>query len=139
MLKHTIKLLFASLTGIAIITAVGAQDTSARLKGNWRIVGLGPPGVKLRGTLRIMNNNRYEYKVDDYVEKGRIRLDAAHPQNIDFAITEGPDRNKTRRGLFKFEGNSLVLSLAKIGADRPTEFTHDPELNQILWTGTKGP
>jgi uncharacterized protein (TIGR03067 family) len=45
------------------------------------------------------------------------------PKQIDLTTTEGSDKGKTSHAIYALEGDSLKISLAQPGQERPSDFT----------------
>jgi uncharacterized protein (TIGR03067 family) len=104
------------------------------LEGTWKLQG----SEKLLGTLIIQKDKKYIYKVLNYREIGTFNLDPdKKPKQIHFFVTEGPDKGKTRRGIYEFTKSGLMLCLAKLNDDPPPEFKDNLKRDHILWKGTK--
>jgi uncharacterized protein (TIGR03067 family) len=69
-------------------------------------------------------------------EEGTMKLDPTKkPATIDLAITSGNDKGKSQVGIYKIDGDSITICLARPGeTDRPTEFKSTEENGNILVT-----
>ncbi len=48
------------------------------------------------------------------------------PAEIDGVVQSGPNKGKTGKGLYKFEGDMLTMARAEPGKDRPAELASKP-------------
>jgi uncharacterized protein (TIGR03067 family) len=72
-----------------------------------------------------------EITVNGMDYKGKVKLDdkaMPHP-TLDIDLTEGPEdaKGKTAKGVYKLEGDKLVISVSHPGHDRPKEFEPVPD------------
>jgi uncharacterized protein (TIGR03067 family) len=103
------------------------------------------PALKnVQGTWVTSENNDLEAKwvfKGDIVEvtvngmdyKGKIKLDEKakpHP-TLDIDLTEGPEdtKGKTGKGIYKLEGDKLVIAVSHPGGNRPKEF--EPKQDEV--------
>jgi uncharacterized protein (TIGR03067 family) len=125
---------------IALLLVVGflfMRNSSASdlddIQGTWNLYA----APKLIAKLTI-TNNKYTYRVINYTDAGTIVLDPSKdPKHIDFVISQGQYRGKTRRGIYKFVDSKLILCVAAPDKDRPSEFKDEPGKGHILWEGSK--
>jgi uncharacterized protein (TIGR03067 family) len=66
------------------------------------------------------------------------------PKVIDLTVSEGQDKGKTQRGIYKIEANIyngfyLTICFARPGADRPSEFLYKPEEGQQVYSFARYP
>jgi uncharacterized protein (TIGR03067 family) len=105
-------------------------DDKARLQGRWRIVGAEYDGRPATAADIARKLDWIEFDGDRQTGswKGQgvtaaFTLNpAADPRQIDIVTPEG----QTVRGVYRFDGDRLVLATAELGADRPTSFTPGP-------------
>lgn len=63
---------------------------------------------------------------DGNTVEATFKFDASKkPTTIDFTPSAGGDAGKVHAGLYKLDGDTLILSLSKPGDDRPTELKKD--------------
>ena len=98
-----------------------ATPTGAEVSGRWTFEG---------ATLKA--------KVNDADYTCAITLDSkAAPATIDLAVKEGVGAGELSKGIYKFDGDTLVLCVAKPGDPaRPTEFK-EVEDQSYLFTLSK--
>ncbi len=121
--------------GLLLGTPGFGQPTSDpnEFQGTWKLQG----SEKLLGTL-IIQKDQYTYKVLNYKETGTFTLDPTQkPNQIRFHVNEGPDKGKTRRGIYELTKSGLVLCLAKLDEKPPTEFKDNLTRGHILWKGSR--
>jgi uncharacterized protein (TIGR03067 family) len=71
---------------------------------------------------------------------GRYRIDPGKsPKTIDFLVEAGPAAETTEAGIYKFEGQSLVICSATDGAPRPKDFTVPKGSKRRLITYERAP
>ena len=79
----------------------------------------------------IFKGDVVEVSVNGMEYKGKVKIDdKAKPHaTLDVAVTEGPDesKGKTGKGIFKLDGEKLVLSVSQPGHDRPKDFEPVPD------------
>jgi uncharacterized protein (TIGR03067 family) len=105
------------------------KDVKA-LEGTWQVESAEMDGQEFSGDdvadiFLVVEGDRYKELLKDTVkEEGTIKLDPSQsPRAIDFRITSGDDKGKTQLGIYKLEGNTLTLCVAKPSdKDRPKEF-----------------
>jgi len=106
-----------------------AKDEVKKLDGEWDIVswtqgGEALPAEGLEGARWTINGEKYTFKLGGAGEDGKIKVDTSKkPATFDLAIESGNDKDKGQPGIFKFDGDDLVICLARPGGTgRPTEF-----------------
>ena len=93
-----------------------------KMQGTW--VRAGDEGPDLKWTFK---GDELKADVDGAVYVSKITLDskATPNSNVDLAIKEGPGNaaGTTVKGIYKFDGEKLIMCVVKPGGDkRPTEF-----------------
>jgi len=117
-----------SLTG-GVTSALGdeksAADALKALQGTWNSDADGIDSTWTFTAEKLKANiNGQEYAC-------KVKIDpAAKPHStVDLAIEEGPDgsQGKDSKGIYKFDGEKLVLCVSLPGKDRPKEFEQSPD------------
>ncbi len=144
---------FVAILGLAMLATVGLsapkpKDEMADLKkfeGDWRFTGWEQNGNSLPKefldeTNWMVKGDKYKFASGEQSEEGTIKLDSSKKvAEIDLDITEGPDKGKKQIGIYKIDGDKIIMSLGRPGQkERPTEFTATAENNNILITIKKG-
>lgn len=76
----------------------------------------------------------------DTPTKAKFLINASmNPQAIDFDITQGKDAGKKRLGIFKFDGDQLILCMAAPGQKRPAEFKDSPGAQHTMSVWKRNP
>jgi uncharacterized protein (TIGR03067 family) len=125
----------ATTYALVLLTPWGARaqeaDDGKLLAGTWEVTSGEQGGRELTkamlGGQRLVFAAGGTYRVllgDNEVESGTYRIDPGKtPREIDLKITRGQDAGKAQLGIYKLEGDSLVLTFQMAGeADRPEEF-----------------
>ena len=88
------------------------------LRGTWRAVrietGGGPVPAEIAATVRyVFEDDRVRLlEGDQPAEEGAIRLDPeADPRAFDFTATAGPQTGTTAQGIYRVDGDRLVMCL----------------------------
>ena len=130
----------AVLAGATAAPGLKEKDDKSDLKklaGEWKVESWVQFGqtVPMDATWSFDGVN-YTLVMPSNTEDGTISLDPAKkPGVMDLTITGGNCKGKDQPGIYKFDGDTLVLCLAWPGTpNRPTEFTSTAENSQILVT-----
>ncbi|MBP3956261.1 TIGR03067 domain-containing protein [Gemmata sp. G18] len=116
--------------GHAVLTADDKKSDSDLFQGTWEVVKLEQTGQDLAEVVKALEptmafeKNTYTFTLGENVEKGKFTLDPkAKVPTVDYDITEGEQKGKKQVGIYKLDGDTLVLCLSEEGADaRPTKF-----------------
>ncbi len=118
-----------------------AMDSHHALNGRWvltRAVSAGEEGASPKGTFLVIQGDEFERHTPTYVFNRKIKInDAVVPHQIDLLITNEPDKGQTFLGIYKIEGNTLMLAHALPSNPRPTDFESTQENKQILSISVK--
>jgi uncharacterized protein (TIGR03067 family) len=123
------------LAGIAVAAPSGAPDEPKksdldRLQGTWTTIAVEFDGNKVPSDQIGMVKTRFKDKTYSQslagkeVETGGFAIDPSKdPKTIDMKILTGADAGKDQPGIYKFDGEQLVLCVAQPGAPkRPASF-----------------
>jgi uncharacterized protein (TIGR03067 family) len=70
---------------------------------------------------------------DVVVSSTITKLDASKtPAQIDALVKDGPDKGKTGKGLYKFDGEKLTIARVEPGKERPAELASKPGSGVVL-------
>jgi uncharacterized protein (TIGR03067 family) len=130
---------------IGVLTAAPApkekdKDDKADLKklqGDWKIESWEQIGQQLGVTgTWTFKDDKYTLDQSGNLEEGTIKLDTSKkPAVLDLDITAGNCKGKLQPGIYKFDGDTLVLCFAWPGTtERPTEFSSTMDNRCILIT-----
>jgi uncharacterized protein (TIGR03067 family) len=126
---------------LAVVGGTAAQDkkTDKELfQGDWKVVTVQVGGKDLRDQLprkvvtfsgdKVTVMGDAEYKLDP----------SKTPKQIDVTVGEGPDdgpdQKGTHPGIYKLDGDKLVIHQAQPGQDRPTGFESKEGTKTLLLT-----
>jgi uncharacterized protein (TIGR03067 family) len=117
--------------GGAVFPAPGAKTDRDRFQGVWVVIKVEQEGddfaefVKSNPSTMTYEGDKYTLQLGTEVERGQFRLDPnAKIPALDYTITEGDQKGKRQLGIYRLEGDSLQICLAKEGtATRPRAFT----------------
>jgi uncharacterized protein (TIGR03067 family) len=136
------KKLFACVVvfSLSVLLAVAQDEKKAapKIEGSWTQTGGILQGEKLPAeifdevkTVLTFKDGKYS-QVDNgnQSEAGTYKVDATKkPATIDFVVEEGEEKGKLQLAIFKIDGETITLALAKHGSnDRPKNF--DGENNE---------
>jgi uncharacterized protein (TIGR03067 family) len=102
-----------------------------QLQGTWQMVSHqvdGKPDEALKGAVRVVKGRRFTIRKGDKVLRaGRMKLDPSkEPKWIDVTFTRGPEKGKTRRGIYTLEGDTQKICYGELDGKRPKEFVSKP-------------
>lgn len=140
--------LAAALALAAASAAEQAQADKERLQGTWRLAAVeidkkpidmqslkDDKGVMI-GTLAIKGDS-YSFRLGkDRLEITYKLLPDSTPKAIDLTVTEGPQKGKTYRAIYRLEGDTYtVCRHVDPEKERPTEFATRPDsgLMLVVW------
>ena len=105
----------------------------------WESAGQALPQAALDMAKWSVKGDKYTFEMGEQKEEGTIKLDPAKkPATIDFAITSGNDKGKDQPGIYKVDGDTITICLARPGAkERPTDFKSTEDNGFILVTVKK--
>lgn len=123
--------LFVLLLGGAVIPAQAEKTDRDRIQGVWDVVKAEQEGddltafVKSNPSTVTFDGDKYTFRLGAEVERGQFRLDpTAKIPALDYTITEGEQKGQRQLGIYRLDGDSLRICLAKEGtATRPRAFT----------------
>jgi len=121
--------------------ANGAGDED-KFKGAWQRVSIIDDGKMVedadKGSV-VFGAGEYTLKEGDMVKsKGTYKLDESKdPKEFDVMPGAGPNKGKTLKGIYKFDGDKLIYCIAGPGLDRPKEFASPAGSKLRLYTNKR--
>lgn len=130
-------LIGSSLVGLPFVGDATARDLW-RLQGEWVLVrmevdGKEVPAERLVSASLTIDGRRYRLTTRNMTFEVELALDATKsPKEIDMTFLDGPNQDRTGKGIYKIEGNrfSICRSL-RPEDDRPREFSSE-EVNYFI-------
>jgi uncharacterized protein (TIGR03067 family) len=121
--------------------AAEAKKELARLQGEWvmaalEVEGQAVPDEKIRDTTLTIKGDKYTVLTRGKKHEVSITLDPSRkPKAIDMAFPDGPNLPKIGKGIYKLEGDTLVICRAQsTDAPRPDQFGTWPNTGLYLVT-----
>ena len=109
--------------------ATDAKDDLAKLQGEWSAVsgemdGKPLPDEYVKNGKRILKDNELTVQFGDYIFlKATVSIDATKElAEIDYVITEGPDKGKVRKGIYELDGDTFKSCMGLPDKPRPKTF-----------------
>jgi uncharacterized protein (TIGR03067 family) len=120
--------------------ATAARDDRALIKGTWQLVyaeseGKRAPVERIRNVrVEIKDGTHSVYFGDQQVAHDiHFTMDPkATPKTTDDTLNDGPEAGKQIHGIYELDDDSLLSCVAKVGQDRPQEFTTKPGSGRTL-------
>jgi uncharacterized protein (TIGR03067 family) len=98
------------------------------LEGEWRFTSLEIDGTPMPSTMLgssrlLIDGDRFRTELPEGVYDGEFTIDVeADPPHIDIEFVEGPETGSWSYGIYRLDGDDLVLCLGLAGASRPARF-----------------
>jgi uncharacterized protein (TIGR03067 family) len=131
-----VRCLLIATASVLLVAATAPQDSAVKneleqLQGTWQMVSHevdGKPDEALKGAVRVVEADKFTIKKGDKtLRAATMKLDPTkEPKWIDITFTEGPEKGKTRRGIYILEGDTQTICYGDLDKDRPTEFVSKP-------------
>lgn len=128
---------FAALVAGALVLlraldARAAEADQKALQGKWKVESFeynGAPVESLKDAIREFKDSKYTLTpASGETFSGTVKLDTSKmPKQIDLEL---PDR--TLKGIYEIDGDTLKLSYRLEGDERPTEFASKPDSGVVL-------
>jgi uncharacterized protein (TIGR03067 family) len=123
---------------------IGADDPkkdkgkkgATALEGTWVVVSVTKDGKeddKAEGDKLVVKGKTMTALTKEGKRRGAGTFTAAPKQHtIDFTYTEGPDKDKTQKGIYSLKGDELKVCMADPGKDRPKDLTAGKGSGNVL-------
>jgi uncharacterized protein (TIGR03067 family) len=131
---------------VILIAAEPAKEDEAKkdlekLQGSWTMAALEVDGKpvpeeKLKSSTLTIKKDKYIIKVGDSTHETTIKLDPSKkPKEIDMTFTEGPNKDKTLKGIYDIDGDTFKMCRGLTAdKDRPGDFGTWPDTGMFLVT-----
>src|SRR5262245_52735236 len=117
-----------------------------KMQGEWVMVGLevreeSVPAKKLAGTTLVVKQDTYTTVVGKKEYPVTFTLDPKQdPRHIDMMIPDGDGTPRLSKGIYKFEGDRLVVCRGQApGGDRPRNFVSSAKYDWFVVTWERKP
>jgi uncharacterized protein (TIGR03067 family) len=109
-----------------------ADDAASPLAGKWKVESFdynGAPVDAMKDAVREFTDGQYSLTpVSGEKYSGQVKLDDAQsPKQIDLELSD-----RTLKGIYEIDGDTLKLSYRLAGDERPTEFASKPDSGVVL-------
>jgi uncharacterized protein (TIGR03067 family) len=123
----------------------GFADNAAdqeKFQGVWQRVSIVDDGKKVEGAETgsvVFSGSEYTLKDGNTVKsKGTYKLDASKtPKELDVMPGAGPNKGKTLKAIYKFDGDQLIYCIAGPDLDRPKEFASPAGMKLRLYVNKR--
>lgn len=134
-------LLLAAGSLVAADDGGGASKEREKFAGSWKLVSLEAEGKdEKEEAVFTFAEDKITIAFKDDKKTAVFKLDpSAKPPAIDIIPEDGPEKGKTIKGIYVFEGEKLKLCAAsRSDKDRPTDFATKKGSGSILFVLRKG-
>jgi uncharacterized protein (TIGR03067 family) len=132
MKRLTACVLTAALAWAGIASGGGDnKKDQEQMQGQWVVESFqdsdpkgGIPPEVLKDLVTVIKDDTLKVTLKDQpllTLKFKLGADKS-PKQVDFTYLDGPDKGKTELGIYKFDGQKLVMAINDPGMDRPAEF-----------------
>jgi uncharacterized protein (TIGR03067 family) len=114
------------------------QAELKRFEATWHFVsieidGRQVPAEAFKEDSLVLNGKKYTLTVHGKTTVGSFRIDPSQkPKAIDITITDGPNKDKTAKGIYELTGDTQKICVAAPGKPRPTEFVSKPDSGSVI-------
>jgi uncharacterized protein (TIGR03067 family) len=130
------RLTLCALT-LLVVPALKADDPPApkpeeeqrKFQGAWQFTAIEQDGIKpgqdkLADGKWVFEADKSTMKFSTSLQESKLTLDPSKdPRQVNLAVTAGPDKGATYRGIYKFVDDELILCFpGNTKAERPKEF-----------------
>lgn len=114
------------------------QDELKRFEATWRFVTIEIEGTTVPPELfeedrLLLKGKQFTSTVRGTTTNGVFKIDpTATPKTIDLTFTDGPGKDNSQKGIYKFEGETQKICFAAPGNPRPTDFESKPKSGLLV-------
>jgi uncharacterized protein (TIGR03067 family) len=137
---------FALLATMTSLAAAGDDKEKAikedrkKYEGTWQLVSLEVDGKKTAEEdakkITVVNERDGKWAIEvegKVVARGTSEIDPTkRPKTVDLTVTEGDNKGQTALGIYEFKDDTRKVCLARVGKERPTEFSSTAGSGHIL-------
>jgi uncharacterized protein (TIGR03067 family) len=139
-----------NLLALTLTAAVAAQlpkspkEELKQLQGAWAIQSIEEDGRKIpdedaRKITLTITNQEYVYASGDQSARGKFSFDQRKdPKRIDVMPADGPNKGKTRPGIYLLDGDMLTVCLGPPDGKRPEDFSAESGSGRTLYALRRG-
>jgi len=117
-----------------------------KLQGHWTMITLDVqeafvPEAKLKGTTLEIKGNTYTVTVRKTKHEVTLKLDPTQdPKHIDMTFPDGPNQPKLSKGIYKIEGDKLIICRGQAAdGERPRNFVSSLTNDHFVVTWERTP
>ena len=140
-IRHVMTLVLSAIVAVAGIGAGPQQAEYAKHQGTWSVLsfrrdGNETPQEITRSIVRVVNGDSVIWKrAGKSFASTRVELDPSKsPPTIDIIPDGGPSRDKRILGIYKFDGERLIICVADPDRPRPIDFKAEKGSKWTLMT-----
>lgn len=112
-----------------------------KLEGTWQTVafehnGKTIPEENVKSWTLEIKGDKYTMTIGNNSEEGTFKVDPSKkPATVDVKPSEGPNKGKTRKGIYRLGEDEAKVCFSAIGEEeRPTDFASPEGSKNYLWT-----
>lgn len=132
----------ATLSLLMVATGFASAADQDKFQGAWQRVSIIDGGKPVEGAEKesvVFSGGGYTLKDGDTAKSmGTFKLDETKdPKEFDVMPGAGPNKGKTLKGIYKFDGDKLIYCIAGPDLDRPKEFASPAGSKIRLYTNRR--
>jgi uncharacterized protein (TIGR03067 family) len=111
----------------------------SKLDGTWQVTSFKMKGIELidklpqEQLLITFKNGEFSWANEGGASGKIVVIDPSKtPKEVDYTYTEGEDKGKTSKAIYKLDGDTFTDCFGPAGSARPKEFTSTDENDQMV-------